>query len=450
MKRRTFISTLAAGAALAAATQVRAQSITSARRRVGLIGCGWYGGVDLLRLAQVEPIDVVSLCDVDRDALVTTRKLVATWKGNEPETFGDYRQMLARRNLDIVLVATPDHWHALPAVAAMQTGADVYLEKPVGVDVIEGDALVAAARKYERVVQVGPQRRSMPHLVEARERIVRAGKLGRIGLVEGFCYWHMRSQDRTEGIEPPESLDYDMWTGPAPLRPFLGTMHPRGWRAFMEYGNGIMGDMGVHMVDMIRWMLGLGWPRAVTSSGGIHVHTDASANITDTQLAIFDYGDLEITWQHRTWGLAPNPDEHWSKQWGAIIHGGNGTLRLTSVDYDFRSADDGGHIQRDADNEDIDRSNRNLDEVDLGAAPAERQHMRDFLHAIDRRENPVAVIAEAHVSTACCVLANLSMELGRTLRNHPETRSIPDDAEATARLRRPYRRPWVHPEPHRV
>ncbi len=167
--------------------------------------------------------------------------------------------------------------------------------------------MLAAARKHQRVVQIGTQRRSTPHLVDAQREDCRAGKLGKVGLVEIYCYYHMRNESNPPDSAPPRYLDYEMWTGPAPMRPYNRIDHPRGWRAFMEYGNGIMGDMGIHMFDMTRWMLDLGWPKSVSSSGGILSEKAAKANITDTQLATFEYDDLKIVWQHRTWGDPPDP-----------------------------------------------------------------------------------------------------------------------------------------------
>src|SRR5919197_4580232 len=151
------------------------------------------------------------------------------------------------------------------------------------------------------------QRRSTPHLAEARDRFIKEGKLGKIGLVEIYCYYPMRARKNPPDTNPPENLDYEMWTGPAPMRPYNELVHPRSWRAFMEYGNGIVGDMCIHMFDMVRWMMDLGMPARVSSSGGIFVEKNSKANISDTQEATFDYGDLQIVWQHRTWGHSPDP-----------------------------------------------------------------------------------------------------------------------------------------------
>src|SRR3954471_1435374 len=303
MDRRTFIAATAAGLSISAAAQQRliAEEIADQKtKRVGLIGCGWYGKNDLFRLIQVAPVEVVSLCDVDKNQMGKAAEIVAERQKSEkkPRLYGDYRQMLKEKDLDIVLIGTPDHWHALTMIAACEAGADVYVQKPVSVDVKEGQAMLAAARKHKRVVQVGTQRRSTPHLIEARDTIIKEGKLGKIGLVEICCYYHMRTRENPPDTTPPEYLDYEMWTGPAPMRPYNKLCHPRSWRAFMEYGNGIVGDMCIHMLDMVRWMMDLGWPTKVSSSGGILVDKASKANISDTQTATFDFGDLQVVWNH--------------------------------------------------------------------------------------------------------------------------------------------------------
>src|SRR5438552_7682696 len=305
MNRREFLQT-STSAVLSIAAGYPAE-MADAKKRVGLIGTGWYGKCDLLRLIQVAPVEVVSLCDVDKRMLADAAEQVAARQASRktPRTYPDYRQMLREKDLDVVLIATPDHWHALPMIAAVEAGGDVYVQKPTAVDVIESQAMLAAARKRGRVVQVGTQRRSTPHLIEARDSIVKEGRLGKVAFVDVYCYYHMRARENPPDTTPPDYLDYDMWTGPAPMRPYNSLVHPRSWRAFMEYGNGIVGDMCVHMLDMVRWMLGLGWPKRIGSTGGILVEKDSKANITDTQTASFDFGDLNIVWQHRTWGEAP-------------------------------------------------------------------------------------------------------------------------------------------------
>ncbi|MGN6134794.1 MAG: Gfo/Idh/MocA family protein, partial [Aureliella sp.] len=336
MQRREFVAGTAALSALAALSTGAYAAAADSPRRVGLIGTGWYGKCDLLQLLNVEPVEVVSLCDVDSKLLQSAADLFQSRQPSKkrPQTFGDYRQLLSEKNCDIVLVATPDHWHALPMIAAVEAGADVYCQKPTAVDVLESKAMLEAARRTGRVVQIGTQRRSTPHLIEAKERVVDAGLLGNVAYAEVCCYYHMRNR-KTEADAPdkapPENLNWEMWTGPAPLRPYNDIVHPRGWRAFMEYGNGIVGDMCVHMLDMVRWMLGLGWPQRVASSGGIRVDKKARANITDTQTATFHFDQLDVVWTHRTWGTAPDPDYPWA----AILYGSKGTLKLSVNRYDF-------------------------------------------------------------------------------------------------------------------
>ncbi len=437
----------AAGLALSSFT--RPKNVHAAEEtkplRVGVIGTGWFGKCDVFRLIQVAPVEVVGICDVDRLMLADAADRIAERQRSKkkPRTHADYRPMLAERDLDIVLVATPDHWHALPMIAAVESGADVYVQKPISIDVAEGQAMVAAARKHGRVVQVGTQRRSTPHLIEARDRYIRSGALGKIALVEIYCYYHMRTHENPPDTAPPENLDYEMWTGPAPMRPYNKLVHPRSWRAFMEYSNGIVGDMCVHMLDMTRWMLDLGWPLRIASAGGILVDKQSKANTTDTQSVVFDYGDLQINWQHRSWGDAPDP----KYPWGATFYGDRGTLKASVMGYDYMPRDKGAAaVHRDVTYE-IEAFPEDKTEKDLEkhVAPAGRAHMKNFLEAIASRGKPVADIEEGHISTASCILANLSQQLGRTLAWDAKLQRVTGDEEANKLLRRPYRAPWTHP-----
>jgi predicted dehydrogenase len=446
MNRREF---LASAVLAVSAAGARAVGFEDRKLRVGLIGSGWYGKVDLFRLIQVAPVDVVSLCDVDKRMLAEAAEMVAQRQVSKktPRTYSDYRALLKERDLDIVLIATPDHWHALPMIAAVEAGADVYVQKPISVDVVEGQAMVAAARKHKRVVQVGTQRRSTPHLVEARDTIIREGKLGKVALVEVYCYYHMRPGENPPDATPPDFLDYEMWTGPAPMRPYNKLVHPRSWRAFTEYSNGIMGDMCIHMLDTVRWMMGLGWPKRISSTGGILVDKSSKSNIPDTQTATFDFDDVTVVWQHRTWGHANDPQY----PWGMTLHGDKGTLKASVHSYDFTPLGQGQPVHRDVTYE-LDQYPGDKTEKDLEqhAAPAVRYHMKDFLQAIASRGRPVADIEEGHISTASCILANISLGLGRTLVWDREKQLVVGDEEANGLLRRPYRRPWVHPEPEAI
>jgi predicted dehydrogenase len=444
MNRRDFLK--AAGATLALGTVPRyAEALADTHKRVGLIGTGWYGKADLLRLIQVAPVEVVSLCDVDRRLLADAASQVASRQASKktPRTFSDYREMLRQKDLDIVLIATPDHWHALPMIEAAKAGADIYVQKPISIDVAEGQAMLAAARKYQRVVQVGMQRRSTPHLITARDRIVREGKLGKVAYVEIYCYYHMRAGENPPDTAAPEYLDYEMWTGPAPMRPYNTLVHPRGWRAFMEYSNGIVGDMCVHMLDMVRWMLDLGMPTRISSSGGILVDKASKANTTDTQEATFDYPDMKVVWTHRSWGDPPDP----KYPWGATIYGDKGTLKASVYGYDFTPVGGGTSIHEDVRYE-LEQYPEDKTEKDLErhVAPAIRGHMKNLLQCIETRERPVSDIEQGYISTTACILANLSQKLGRSLTWDHVRGAVVGDDEANALLKRAYRGPWVHPE----
>lgn len=415
-------------------------------RRVGLIGAGWYGKSDLWRLIQVAPVELVGLCDPDTKML---DEAVAIAKerldlDQAPPVYNDYRKMLAEHEFDIVLVGSPDHWHALHGIAAIEAGADLYLQKPISVDVHEGEALLAAARQHERVVQIGTQRKSTPHLIDAKKQVIDAGLLGKIGHVDMCCYFHMRANGNPP-VEPvPDHLDYEMWTGPAPLRPYDGLPHRRWWRTFMEYGNGIVGDMCVHMLDTARWMLDLGWPERITSAGGIYVQKDGKSNITDTQSATFEYPEFDCNWVHRTWGVPSDPDYPWA----LFIHGEKGVLKASTMQADFIPHDKDAKalhfdcvFEREKYPEDVDE-----DDIELNAAPATRRHMLDFLAAIDKRGRPVADVEDGHISTAACILANLAQKTGRPMIYDPAQRVVTDDQEATELLKRAYRQPWERPD----
>jgi predicted dehydrogenase len=417
--------------------------------RAGLIGSGWYGKTDLFRLLQVAPVEVTGLCDVDAQMLDEAAAKVAERQasGNRPPTYRDYRRMLSKADLDLVIIATPDHWHAKPMIEAVRQGVHVYLEKPISIDVVEGQAMLEAARKHGATVQVNLERRSTPHLREAKQRIIDEGLLGDVGHVEMCCYYHMRDPSNPPNISPPDHLDWERYSGPAPMRPYNEIVHPGGWRNFTEYSNGIIGDMGVHMFDMARWMLDLGWPRRIHSQGGIQVQTDAKANTADTQTATFDFDDVTMTWQHRSWGTPTDSDYPWA----AFFYGDKGTLKASVKQYDFIPEGDGeplhGDVVYELDEYPVDRTEENLE---THVAPALRRHFVDFLESIDTNRQPRADIEEGHISTTSCILANLSRRLGRSLEWDPESGRVKGDEEANRLLSRPYRDPWTHPTPDTV
>jgi predicted dehydrogenase len=443
MDRRQFVRTGAAGLALSAARRYSAEAADQGTKRVGLIGSGWYGKADLFRLVQVAPVEIVSICDVDKKMMADCADMVATRQASKkkPRTYTDYREMLKEKDLEMVLIGTPDHWHALPMIEAAKAGCDIYVQKPISVDVVEGQAMVAAARKYKRVVQVGTQRRSTPHLIEARE-IVKEGKLGTIGHVEIYSYGGGRAL-AAEPAPVPDTLDWEFWVGPAPMLAYSPDIQ-RSWRQFIEYGNGTIGDMGIHMFDMVRWFMDIGWPKRISSSGGLRVHKGGKSNIADTQTALFEYDDMTMVWQHRRFGPSVDPNY----PWGATLYGDKGTLKAGVMGYDFIPAGrDAKPIHKDVTYE-LEQFPEDKTEARLErhVAPAIRGHMKDLLANMASRGRPVADIEQGHISSACCILANLSMKLGRTLNWDAKKEMVTGDDEANRLLRRPYRKPWVHPE----
>jgi predicted dehydrogenase len=451
MDRREFMKAGIGGTVTVAALQARAFAAAGdSTLRVGLIGCGWYGKTDLFHLIQVAPqVEVVGLCDVDGRMRDEAAELVAQRQasGKRPATFGDYRKLLADERPEVVLVGTPDHWHCLPMVEACRSGADVYVQKPISWDVVEGQAMVAAARKYQRTVQVGLQRRSTPHLLEARDRFLRSGELGKIAFVDIHSYYGGPRPFPAE-TAPPDYLDWEMYVGPAPWRDYNPGIHPRSWRAFREFSNGQTGDLCVHFFDVVRYFLELGWPRSISASGGILMRSaDSKVNTHDTQTALFDYGDMQVVWNQRNWGQNPDPEY----PWGATIYGDRGTLKLSVRSYDFIPKGDGSPVHADF----VDESSQYPEDTEhrqteLFAAPATRRHMQDFLAARQEGKRPVSDIEQGYISSACCILANLSMELGRSLTWDRQAGRVVGDEEANQRLARDYRGEWVHPTPEDV
>ncbi len=443
INRRHFLKSSAATLALSLLGQDGLDLIYKQKKwTVGLIGAGWYGTSDILRLIQVAPVEVVAICDVDKKHLQEAATLISQRQAshNTPLLYTDYRELLKKHQLDIVVIGTPDHWHALQAVAAIKAGAHLYLQKPISADVAEGETILAAAKKYNRVIQVGTQRRSTPHLIDAKKKIIDAGLLGKVGHVEMCCYYHMRLNEIPPITTVPDHFDYDFWTGPAPMRPFRGLPH-RKWRSFKAYGNGIMGDMCIHMFDTVRWLLDLGWPHAISATGGIYVHTDSIATIPDTQTATFEYDHFNCVWKHRTWGNAPDPDY----PWGFFIYGEKGTLKGSVHQYEFIPRGKGEKISQKAIYEkELYPEDVKEKGIELHAVPATRRHFLNLLEAIETGKKPVADIENGHISTTSCILANLAMETGTRIQYDPTKKKILNNKKAKRRLARTYRKPWRH------
>jgi predicted dehydrogenase len=404
---------------------------------MGLIGCGGRGRSLLSKFQQDPACRIAAICDVDQGRLRETGASLAP----SPETYTDYRRLLERKDIDAVIVATPDHWHAIPALQAIRAGKDVYLEKPVGHTVEEGTVLVAEAGRSGRIVEVGLQQRSGTLFADAAQ-LIREGALGKISLVHCLNTWNQSesglldytikrpANSRAHGLgnppdgDPPPGVDYDFWLGPAPKRRFNPNRFHWNYLYFWDYSGGMVITWGVHMLDSVRHVLGLGWPRAVTASGGRYV-LDDMRETPDTLVAVFDYPNLTVTCsvQHANafpWGN-PKADH------GIQILGTKGTMLLTR---------DGYRILPEGNDTTVRQSGP-------GLHAGEGLHQLRFLESLRSRKPPVCGIREAHISTASLQLANISYRTGRKIRWDEARQQITADFAASRYLTKEYRKPWA-------
>ena len=397
--------------------------------RTALIGCGWWG-MNVLRFAiQSGECRVVGLCDVDRNQLQPAVAEVEEKTGSKPPGYEDFRELLEEEKPEIVIVATPDHWHALNTVAAIEAGAHVYVEKPVGHTVKEGRAMVNAARGHDRVVQVGTHRRVSPHNMSGIE-FLRSGKAGKIGMVRAFVHSGGGPGEPVPDSEPPEGLNWDFWCGPAPLRPFNPKMHPKGFRYFLDYANGTLGDWGVHWLDQILWWTEEKYPRRVYSTGARHIRRD-NTEYPDTQVVAYEFESFTATWEHRHYA-ANNAEKH---SIGCYFYGTEGTFHMGWLDgWTFYPTDS----KKPAIHEDP-----QLEEPDQQNIP---QLWADFLKCIKTGNRPVCDIEIGHRSTNMSLLGMLSLKLGRSIEWDGEKELVSGDPEANELLGRDYRRPWTYPQ----
>lgn len=428
MDRRSFLQTTAA----ASFGYLAAPLIKTTRRRpytTALIGSGWWGKNILREAMAVGASKVVALCDVDQNQLQAAIDEVETLSGGRPKGYADYRDLLATEKPEIVIVATPDHWHALNCIAAIEAGAHVYIEKPISHTVDEGKAMLAAARRHDRVVQVGTHRRVSPHNKSGID-FLRSGQAGEIGMVRSFVHYGGGPGTITPDEEVPEGLDWDFWCGPAPLKPYNPRIHPRGFRQFLDYANGQLGDWGIHWLDQILWWTDETFPKTIHSTGGRFIKRD-NTDAPDTQVAVFEFESFTATWEHRLY--AANQAEETNI--GCYFYGTEGTFHMGWLDgWTFYPANK---------NKPILHEDAQLNEPD-------QQNIRelwiDFLDAIENKRRPVCDIEHGYHATNMSLLAMLSMKAGRSITWDPTTERIVGDEDANALLRRSYRAPWVYPE----
>jgi predicted dehydrogenase len=396
--------------------------------RVALIGTGWWGMNILGEAIRAGNCQVVGMCDVDRNQLDPAVEKVTQLTADTPKKFGDYRELLDQVKPDIAIVATPDHWHPLITIAAVNCGAHVYVEKPVGHTIHEGRAMVQAARDNGRIVQVGTHRRVSPHNMSGIQ-FLREGHAGKIGAVRSFVHYPGGPGSPTPDAEPPEGLDWNMWCGPGPLVPFNPAMHPKGFRSFLDFANGTLGDWGIHWMDQILWWTDEQYPREVSSAGGRFIKQD-NTDAPDTQMVIFQFDSFTATWEHRQYA-ANNAEKH---NIGCYFYGTEGTFHMGWRDgwtfYPANSRKPTIHQEPTLHKPD----DQNI-----------RELWADFLNSIRTGKRPVCDIEIGHRSTNMSLLGMLSWKLGRSVTWDGQRQVIVGDEEANQLLSRPYREPWEYP-----
>lgn len=436
LTRRHFLqSTAAAGAVAAAFPWVRGAESTK-RWRTALVGCGWWGKNILKEAIASGRVKVVGLCDVDTHVRDVAAEQVNDLNGDQPKTYNHFQELLEKEKPEVVIIATPDHWHALQTIAAVRAGAHVFVEKPTGHTVNESRAMLRASKETDRVVQVGLHRRIGPHHVSGM-KFLKSGAVGQVGMVRLFVHGGGGLEKPAANQEPPSGMDWDLWCGPAPVRPFNPKLHPGGWRNFSDYGNGTLGDWGVHWLDQVLWWAEEKYPKSVFSTGGRPIAgkaiLDTKQQTTDTpdhQVATFQFESFTCVWEHRRFG--ENRAEH--HKIGAYYYGTKGTLHIGWKDgWTFYPADGNAPvIHEDSQLQEPDGHNLKL----LWA---------DFVAAIDERRKGVADIEIAHRSSVLPLLGMISWRTGRSVQWDGAREEIVGDPEAARLLSRPYRAPWVYP-----
>lgn len=434
--RRTFVRSTALGAmAFSAAPFVRAEP-PGKKFRTALIGSGWWGKNILREAAASGRCKIVALADVDATTLEVAGDQVNDLTGESPKTYPDYRELLAKEKPDIVIIATPDHWHALNTIDSLKAGAHVFLEKPTGHTVNESRAIVRAAKDADRIVQVGLHRRIGPHHVSGMA-FLKSGSVGDVGMVRLFAHGGGGKENPSRNEEPPEGMDWNFWCGPAPLRPFNKKLHPGGWRHFLDYANGNLGDWGVHWLDQVLWWNGGEYPKRVFCTGGrpvmgepVLTKEQQTSDTPDHQVATYDFEKFTCVWEHRR--FAENNTEKHSI--GAYFYGTKGILHIGWRDgWTFYPSTKSGKAEhQDSQLQEPDGHNLTL----LWA---------DFMEAIDQRRKPVGTIEIAHRSSVLPLLGMISWRIGRSIEWDGATETIKGDPEANKLLARPYREPWVYP-----
>jgi len=418
--RREFLATVAA--ATTALTTRRSAAAQAEKLQFGVIGVGWYGMVDAKAALKAGGCEIAAICDVDRDHLAASADELEKLQGRRPRAFKLYEDMLAAGGLDAVIIATPPHWHALQFLAALEKGLDIYCEKPIAYDIREGRAMVDAARRSDRIVQIGFQRRESK-VFRAVKEFIASGRAGRIVQVDAQIHYNAAPKDPTPQA-PPAALDWDLWCGPGPKIPYSPQVGHINWRLEQTSGHGHLVDWGIHLVDACRFVLGLAMPKQVTAAGGLYA-LKGKITTPDTLAAHFEFDPLPLVWRHRIWG-AEEYDPAVAN--GVFFYGEKATVLATDSKWTV--------IPRGQ------PKDRREFPVEDDPGPG---HMKEFLAAVRSRKRPSATIEDAYRSTATVQLGMIAYETGSVVRWDAAVEQIRDNPAAAGLLKREYRKPWVHP-----
>ncbi len=426
LSRRAFLrrtTALSAGAlALGAGGVLRAAKSPNDKVVVGIIGCNGRGMAHIAGYLALPNVEIGYICDVDSRAMAKGIAAVAKSQERKPQGVTDLRRMLEDADLDAVSIATPDHWHTPAAILACKAGKHVYVEKPGSHNGRESELLVAAARKYKRVVQMGNQRRSWPWVIEAIEAL-RAGELGKVFFARGWYTNHRASVGHGKVVPVPDWLDYTLWQGPAPEWPYHDNTLHYNWHWFWRWGTGELGNNGVHSLDLARWGLGVDVPRRVTC-GGNRYHYQDDWETPDVMAATFDFGDKAIAWE----GQSCDPHGFEGASFGVNFYGEKGCMAIAGNEckvYDLN-----------------DKLMREIKSEQGGLFHYDSVHFANFIAGIREGAPLRAEIEDGQKSTLMCHLGNIAWRCGHTINFDPSTRKITGDKTASALWRRSYRPGW--------
>ena len=429
LKRRSFLTQTAIAGTMLAAPAVHAQR-RGAQFKTCTIGSGWWGMNITREAIHSGECKIAAICDVDQTHLDGAAKEIEEMTGTKPKIYKDFRELLSKENPEIVINGTPDHWHPLITIAAVEKGAHVYVEKPISHTLKEGRAMVNAARANNRMVQVGTHRRVAHHNTSGMD-FLQSGKVGQIGMVRAFVHYGGGPGEPTPDSEIPAGLDWDMWCGPAPYRPYNTTIHPKGFRRHLDYANGQIGDWGIHWLDQILWWTEETYPKTVFSHGGRPIKRD-STDAPDHQIAVFEFEEFTAYWEHRFFGA----NESEKTNIGCYFYGTNGIFHIGWIDgWTFYPSNTSQNIvHEDAKFENTDRHNI-------------KELFADFLASIHSggKRLPVCDIEIGHRSTSLSLLAMLSLKHGKSIEWDGQREVCIGDEDANRLLTRQYRAPWQYP-----